>query len=89
MSRGAVAVEQPWAYGGHLYFGNRPVIDLPIEPSREDFARAREAELVSIYASHASPDRRAWLGELGFAPWRELADGGRPVIVFRRARPPG
>ena len=89
VSDAAVAVEQPWAYGGHLYFGNRPVIELPIEPSRGDVARARDAEFVSIFASHTSHERRAWLGELGFAPWRELAAGGRPVIVFRRALPPG
>ncbi len=85
----AVAVEQAWAYGDHLYFPETAVTDLPVDPSPADLGRAGEAEFVSLYASHATPRRRAELGQLGFAPWRDFSEGGRPVVVLRRALPPG
>ncbi len=78
-----VALAQAWAYGNHLYLPGVHVVDLPVAPVAGDLERVRGADFVALYASTVTAGHRARLAELGFAPWREVAAGGRPVSLFR------
>jgi hypothetical protein len=83
----AVAVSQPWAYGGTLYLRPRiQVLELPypLTATALEDAAAR-ARWIALYRQdlRANPAFAALLGERGFTRVREfVVETSRPVVLY-------
>jgi 4-amino-4-deoxy-L-arabinose transferase-like glycosyltransferase len=84
-----VALSQAWAYGDHLYFGNRVAVrDVPTPPSKKDIEKvAVGADRVALYRKDVlrDPALAVALARLGFSPGPAFEWGeSKEVVVFSR-----
>ena len=76
-----VALSQPWAYGGRIFFGNTPsILDLPTPPSLRDLqSLPGDTDFIALFRSDVTPETTQ---AAGLTEVRTFADqSGRAVVV--------
>src|SRR5262249_15983533 len=83
----AVALSQPWAYGGNVFLGNVRMIDLDVPPRLND-ARALydSSSAIAVFTSDINPDVKEWKQLFSSRATKEFSEdgGGRSVTVLYR-----
>jgi Alg9-like mannosyltransferase family len=78
-----IALSQPWAYGGRLFFGNDVrITDVKIPPELLEISAAAPSA-VAVFTSDVNDALRTACAEKGLSRTKTFADrGGRDVTVF-------